>query len=187
MRARGACSGGGIVRAAGIAEVAAMFVRVLRVVSGGESWTDTNRKGFPMTSSEKNTDQYARGKVPFKNYVIAVLDTSEKAQEAAKALEEQGFAAADIVLSAPLHPGAPDSEREQGTLADPPSISQRLFTEEGLDQAEYAEERRRGHVVIQVRTDDSADVERAHETLMAHGAHTIKRVGTWTRENLPEE
>lgn len=40
MRARGACSGGGIVRAAGIAEVAAMFVRVLRVVSGGESWTD---------------------------------------------------------------------------------------------------------------------------------------------------
>lgn len=136
-----------------------------------------------MTQSEP----YAEGKVPFKNYVIAVLDTPEDGQEVAEALKEHGFAAEDIALSAPLNQHTPPEQQEQGTLADPPTTAERLFTEEGLDQVEYATAREQGHVVIQVHTPESEDVDRAHAILMAHQAKTIKRVGTWTRENLPSE
>lgn len=131
------------------------------------------------------SDQYAQGKVPFTNYVIAVVDTPGAAQEARAALEAEGFAATDIAISAPLQSSTPESEHQQGTLADPPTQVESLFTEEGLDQEQYAAERRRGHVVIQVQTSKTEDVERAHGVLVDHDAHTIKRVGTWTRENLP--
>ncbi|HEY7342051.1 MAG TPA: hypothetical protein VH591_14325 [Ktedonobacterales bacterium] len=134
----------------------------------------------------KEAEPYAEGKVPFMNYVIAVVDTPEDGQEVAVALKAHGFAPADIVLSAPLNQHTPPAQREQGTLADPPTPAEQLFTEEGLDQAEYATARQAGHVVIQVHTPESEDVERAHAILVAHQAHTIKRVGTWTRENLPE-
>jgi hypothetical protein len=115
------------------------------------------------------------------NYVIAVLDRPEDDQEVVEALKAHGFAPADIVFS------APPVQQEQGTLADPPTLAERLFTEEGLDQAEYATAREQGHVVIQVHTPESEDVDRAHAILVAHQAHTIKRVGTWTRENLPNK
>jgi hypothetical protein len=143
---------------------------------------------MPSSDYDMNQDspQYARGEVPFHNYVIAVLDTPEGAQETADALQAGGFAASDIVLSASLDSDTPEFERKQGTLADPPSVSERMLTEEGLDQAEYAAARARGHVVVQVQAPESEDVERAHHILVAHHAHTIKRVGTWTRENLLE-
>ena len=131
--------------------------------------------------------EYARGEVPFTNYVIAVLNTFDEAKATEEALRTRGFAPADIVLSAPLKPSTPESEREQGTLADPPTTAQSLFTEEGYNQEEYEAERRRGHVVIQVRTPDDKDVKRAHKVLVEHGARVIKRVGALTRENLPSE
>jgi hypothetical protein len=133
-----------------------------------------------MTSSEL----YAQGKVPFTNYVIAVLDTAEEARETAEALKARGFAQTDIVLSAPL--GQDTHKSELGTLADPPTPVEQLLTEEGLDQEEYATARRSGHTVIQVYTPEMEDVDRAHAILTTHQAHTIKRVGRWTRENLPE-
>jgi len=134
----------------------------------------------------KEAEPYAEGKVPFMNYVIAVLDAPEDSQEIVEALKAHGFAAADIVFSAPLNQHTLPARQQQGTLADPPTLAERLFTEDGLDQAEYATARDQGHVVIQVHTPESEDVDRAHAILMAHQAHTIKRVGTWTRENLPE-
>jgi hypothetical protein len=140
-----------------------------------------------MTSSSEHINDYDKGTVPFKDYVIAVLDTPVEAKAAAEALEAGGFATDDVVLSAPLRPNTPESERKQGTLADPPTEAQTILTEEGLDQEQYAMERRRGHVVVQVHTPHREDVDRAHAILVAHQAHTIKRVGTWTRENLPEE
>lgn len=140
-----------------------------------------------MTSSNQHINHYDQGNVPFKDYVIAVLDTPADAKAAADALAAGGFATDDIVLSAPLRPTTPESERKQGTLADPPTGAQSLLTEEGFDQEQYAVERRRGHVVIQVHTPHMEDVDRAHEILVAHQAHTIKRVGTWTRENLPNQ
>jgi len=147
-----------------------------------DGWARPRKQGCEM----KEAELYAEGKVPFMNYVIAVLDTPEDGQEVAVALKSHGFAPADIVLSAPLDRHTPPAQREQGTLADPPSPAEQLFTEEGLDQAEYATARQQGHVVIQVHTPEGEDVERAHAILVAHQAHTIKRVGTWTRENLPQ-
>jgi hypothetical protein len=140
-----------------------------------------------MSSTNQSGHEYARGEVPFTTYVIAVLDTPAEAKATEEALKAQGFAPADIVLSAPLKPSTPESEREQGTLADPPTTAESIFTEEGYNQEEYEAERRNGHVVIQVRTPDAKDVDRAHKALTEHGAHTIKRVGSWTRENLPNE
>lgn len=136
-----------------------------------------------MTSAKYDGE----GKAPFKDYVIAVLDMPEDVQDAMEALTARGFAADDILLSAPVRSGMPESEREQGTLADPPTQAESLLTEEGFDQEQYALERRRGHAVIQVRTPHMEDVDRAHAILAAHEAHAIKRVGTWTRENLPSE
>ncbi|HEX5157299.1 MAG TPA: hypothetical protein VFW17_08800 [Ktedonobacterales bacterium] len=135
----------------------------------------------------RQSEPYAEGNAPFMNYVIAVLDTPEDGQEVAEALKAHGFADADIALSSPLNQHTPPEQQEQGTLADPPTTTQRLFTEEGLDQAEYATAREQGQVVIQVHTPESEDVERAHAILVAHQARTIKRVGTWTRENLPSK
>lgn len=143
-----------------------------------------------MSSSNQSGQSghgYTRGEVPFTDYVIAVLNTLEEAKATEHALRAQGFAAADIALSAPLHPSTPESEREHGTLADPPTTAESLFTEEGYSQEQYEAERRRGHIVIHVHTPDSKDVDRAHKVLTEHGAHTIKRVGAWTRENLPNE
>ena len=143
-----------------------------------------------MSSSNQSGQSghdYARGEVPFTNYVIAVLNTPAEAKATEEALKAHGFAPADIVLSAPLKPGTPESEREQGTLADPPTTAQSLFTEEGYNQEEYEAERRRGHVVIQVRTPDDKDVDRAHKALVEHGAHTIMRMGALIRERLPDD
>ena len=140
-----------------------------------------------MSSTDQSGHEYARGEVPFTNYVIAVLNTPAEAKATEEALKAHGFAPADIVLSAPLKPGTPESEREQGTLADPPTTAQSLFTEEGYNQEEYEAERRRGHVVIQVRTPDDKDVDRAHKALVEHGAHSIMRMGALTRERLPDD
>jgi hypothetical protein len=120
------------------------------------------------------------------NYVIAVLDSPADAREIVDALQARGFAPTDIVLSAPLRKDTPPWQREESTLADPPTSAEHLDPEEGLDQSEYAAARLQEQTVIQVHTPESEDVERAHAILMAHQAHTIKRVGTWTRENLPE-
>jgi hypothetical protein len=137
--------------------------------------------------SGQSGHEYARGEVPFTNYVIAVLTTLEEAKATEEALRTRGFAPADIVLAAPLTPSTPESEREQGTLADPPTTAQGIFTEEGYHQEQYEAERWRGHVVIQVGTPDSKDVDRAHKVLVEHGAHRIMRVGALTRERLPED
>jgi hypothetical protein len=140
-----------------------------------------------VTSSNQHLNYYDTGNVPFKDFVIAVLDTPADAKAAADALEAGEFATGDIVLSAPLRPTTPESERKQGTLADPPKGAQSLLTEEGLDQEQYAVERQRAHIVIQVHTPHTEDVDRAHKILVAHQTHTIKRVDTWTRENLPHQ
>ena len=135
----------------------------------------------------RQSEPYAEGNAPFMNYVIAVLDTPEDGPEVVDALKAHGFADADIALSAPLNQHTPPEQQEQGTLADPPTTAELLFIEEGLAQAEYATAREQGHVVIQVQTPESEDVDRAHAILVAHQARTIKHVGTWTRENLPSK
>jgi len=152
-----------------------------------EMYADRRARLRKQGCKMKEAEPYAEGKVPFMNYVIAVLDMPEDGQEVVEALRTHGFAPADIVLSSPLNQHTLPSQREQGTLADPPTLAERLFTEEGLDQAEYATARQQGDVVIQVHTPESEDVDRVHAILVAHQAHTIKRVGTWTRENLPSE
>ena len=151
-----------------------------------EIYADRRARPRKQGCKMKKAEPYAEGKVPFMNYMIAILDAPEDGQEVVEALEAHGFPPADIVLSAPLNRSTLPAQREQGTLADPPTPAEQLFTEEGLDQAEYATARQQGHVVIQVHTPESEDVERAHAILVAHQAHTIKRVGTWTRENLLE-
>ncbi len=120
-----------------------------------------------------------------RNYVIAVVDTPGAAQEARAALEAEGFAAADIAMSAPLQPSTPESERQQGTLADPPTHAESLFTEEGLDQEQYAAERRQGMSSFRCRRPKRRMSNAPTRFWQTHDAHTIKRVGTWTRENLP--
>jgi hypothetical protein len=122
--------------------------------------------------------------IPFADYVIAALRTPEEAERAVKDLEAGGFRDEDVRLSAP--PEEQQGQHKLGTLADTPSPAKRVFTEEGLDQERYEAERQWGHVIVHVRTPHADDVERARAILVAHHAHSIKRVGRWTRENLPE-
>jgi hypothetical protein len=120
------------------------------------------------------------------DYVLAVIDDRDDAEQAREDLRQNGFARDDVFLSAPAHPGAGALRRKQGTLADAPGAVRRVFAEEGLDQEQYASERAHGRTIVHVCASRTNDIERARAILVAHSAHTIKRVGRWTRENLPE-
>ena len=132
------------------------------------------------------SDNHPEEQVPFVEYVVGAIDDRAEAEEAVRTLRADGFAPDDVVLSAPASPGPQARQQEQGTLADAPNTAQRVFTEEGLDQEQFATERQRGRAIIHVHTPHEEDVHRAHAILVAHHAHTLKRVGRWTRENLPE-
>jgi hypothetical protein len=121
------------------------------------------------------------------NYVMAVIDSPEEAELATGALYAAGFAENAVALSPEakvcLIPLA-ESPAMRGSLGQPPTQAQEMLTEEGLDHAEYAAARLQCHVVVRVNTAGNAQVEQARRVLVAHHAHSIKRVGRWTRENL---
>ena len=132
-------------------------------------------------------EDYTSGIPHSANYVIAVIDSHEEAQRATVALHAVGFAnnavalsPEAIVCSTPLV----KSSAMEGSLGEPPTEAGKLFTEEGLNQEEYAEERLRCHVVLRINTAGHEQVEQARRVLAANHAHTIMRVGRWTRENL---
>lgn len=68
-----------------------------------------------MSLSHDTADEH----VPFVDYVVAAIDDRADAEAAASALRASGFAAEDIILSAPASDGQQALEREQGTLAGP--------------------------------------------------------------------
>jgi hypothetical protein len=174
-------------------------------------------KDATVTTPDGHIDE----SVPFADYVIAVLDDRPVAEAAVKALQAGGFNANDIVVSTPGS-ALQKPEHQAGTLANTPTAAQKLFAteafrhrsfspqklfateafrhrsfspqklfaEEGIDHEVYATAR--GHTVIHVHTQHSAEVERARTILVAQHvhniqhAHNIRRVGHWTRETLPE-
>ena len=83
-----------------------------------------------------------------------------------------------------------DPTREQsghGGVAGPASHrGGKTVSEEGLDQEKYAKERLQCHVVLRITTAGQDQVEQARRVLAAHHAHTIMRVGRWTRETLSD-
>jgi hypothetical protein len=123
------------------------------------------------------------------NYVIAVIDSHEEAQRATDALHAVGFADDAVALSPEAKACSTPlvkSPAMEGSLGEPPTEAEKLFTEEGLNQEEYAEERLQCHVVLRINTAGHEQVEWARRVLAAHHAHTIMRVGRWTRENLSD-
>jgi hypothetical protein len=134
-------------------------------------------------------EDYASGTPYSANYVIAVIDGQEEAQRAAGALHAAGFPDAAVGLSpevkACLTPLV-KSPAMEGSLGEPPTEAEKMFTEEGLDHEKYAKERLQCHVVLRITTAGHEQVEQARRVLAAHHAHTIMRVGRWTRENLSD-
>jgi hypothetical protein len=134
-------------------------------------------------------EDYTSGIPHTANYVIAVIDSHEEAQRATDALHVVGFAHDAVALSpeakACLTPLV-KSPAMEGSLGEPPTEAGKLFTEEGLDQEEYAEERLQCHVVLRINTAGHEQVQQARRVLAAHHAHTIMRVGRWTREKLSD-
>ena len=133
-------------------------------------------------------EEYTFGIPHTANYVIAVIDSQEEAQRASDALHSVGFA--DAVALSPeakacLTPLV-KSLAMQGSLGEPPTEAKKLFTEEGLDQEAYAMERLQCHVVLRINAAGHDQVEQARRVLASHHAHTIMRVGRWTRENLSD-
>jgi hypothetical protein len=120
------------------------------------------------------------------NYVMAVIDDHEEAWHATEALHAAGFAYNAVALSPEVKVCSTplvQSPAMARSLGEPPTQMQELLTEEGLDHAEYALARLQCHVVLRI-TAKGAQVEEARRVLVAHHAHSIKRVGRWTRENL---
>ena len=134
-------------------------------------------------------EDYTSGIPHTANYVIAVIDNHEEAQRATDALHTIGFAYDAVALSPEAKACSTPlvkSRAMQGSLGEPPNEAGKLFTEEGLDQEEYAEQRLQCHVVLRINTAGHEQVEQARRVLAAHHAHTIMRVGRWTRENLSD-
>ncbi len=134
-------------------------------------------------------EDYTSGIPHTANYVIAVIDSHEEAQRVTGALHAVGFADDAVALSPEVKVCSTPlvkSPAMEGSLGEPPTEAEKLFAEEGLNQEEYAEERLRCHVVLRINTAGHEQVEQARRVLAAHHAHTIMRVGRWTRENLSD-
>ncbi len=144
-----------------------------------------------MTAHDQSNQQdYTRNPADFSDYVIALIDSREDAQRAAEALHAAGFANEDIVLSPEAEEGTHPLEKSKGmedTLAEPPTTGEKLFTEEGIEQEQYAEERAKGHVAVRVHTPRDEEVASAREVLAEHHAYAIRHVGQLAREILSDE
>jgi len=142
-----------------------------------------------MSMSMSMHEEYPSGLPHSANYVIAVIDGQQEALRATSALHAAGFSEAAVGLSpearACLIPLV-NSPAMEGSLGQPPTAAEKLFTEEGLDQEKYAKERLQCHVVLRITTAGQDQVEQARRVLAAHHAHTIMRVGRWTRETLSD-
>ena len=144
-----------------------------------------------MSSSDQTSStDFTAHSSNFSDYVIGVIDRRSEAKVAAAGLIAAGFEGDDVVLSPEASASAPPlqpSEGMEGSLAEPPTTAQELFTEEGIDQELYASERAKGHVVVLVRTTADHEVASARDVLAAHHAHAIRRVSKWTSETLSSE
>ena len=139
---------------------------------------------------QTNRYDYTTNPAHFSHYVIAVIDKPYEAKQAATALHAAGFANDDIELSPEADKGAALLQESKGmsdSLAEPPTVSEELFSEEGLARELYTTERALGRVVIRVHTPTKANVETARQVLAKYHAYDIRRVSPWTRETLSDE
>lgn len=122
------------------------------------------------------------------NWLVAVIDTPRAGERAVKALEEAGFAPKDILLLS-----GPEAVRrmqvnedQRGPLGWAFKAIARIVTDASYFQDHYLREAEEGHAIINVHTEDAANIERARNILERLGARQVKHFGPWTVTDLSE-
>lgn len=122
------------------------------------------------------------------NWLVAVIDTPRAGERAVKDLTKAGFASKDILLlsgpEALRRMRASDDQR--GPLGWAYKALARIVTDASYFQDMYLREAEEGHSIVNVHTEDTADIERGRDILERLGAHHVKHFGPWTVTDLSE-
>lgn len=122
------------------------------------------------------------------NWLVAVTNTQREGERAVKQLEAAGFAAKDILLLSGTEATRrmQANEDQRGPLGWAFKAIARIVTDASYFQDIYLREAEEGHSIINVHTDDSADIERGRDILERLGARHLKHFGPWTVTDLSE-
>ena len=109
-------------------------------------------------------------------YVVAVLDSSNQAKQAAHALYEAGFDADQVRVFTADEVLAIDGRfRQERTLAQ--RIGHALAADEGEAEQEYLGAAQRGHAFVTVHAPDAAEARRVAAIVTQQGAYDVRHYG----------
>jgi len=116
-----------------------------------------------------------------KNYVIAVIDDIQEAQQAMRELQEAGIAAEDIHFfkSREVLESAEDTAATRSFLSRIADAFQAVASDDDAHVLIYVEEARRGKHIINVQAGKPEQVEMIKDILVKHHARNIKYFGRW--------
>ncbi len=117
-----------------------------------------------------------------RKYIHCVFDNVQDVASAVQALQDAGYAAADIhVMSGRDFTGAIEQQyMQQGGLFQ--SLTH-LFFDYGFDDT-YLHEARRGHHILSVRPVGYEQIMKVRDVLVRYQAHLMKYIDTWTMADL---
>jgi len=122
------------------------------------------------------------------NWLVAVINTPRAGERAVKELERAGFASRDILLLS-----GPETirrmqatEDQRGPLGWAFKAVARIVTDASYFQDIYLREAEQGRAIINVHTEEPADIERGRDILERLGARHVKHFGPWTVTDLSE-
>jgi hypothetical protein len=109
-------------------------------------------------------------------YVVAVLDSRDQAEAAARALREAGRDGEQVRVFGGDEVLATDRQfREERTLAQ--RVGEFFSSDEGEAQQQYLEAAQRGDTLVTVHAPDLTEAERVAAILTQHGAHGLRHYG----------
>jgi hypothetical protein len=120
-------------------------------------------------------------------YLAAVIDDIDQAEQAVRALEKAGWPPQEVRLFR----GTPVVQKID-VLEEHESLPERIAaavrsvsSDEGPISEIYEREAEQGHQILTVYAPEHAQVERARQILARHQAHALEYFGSWVITDLP--
>ena len=121
-----------------------------------------------------------------KDYVVSVVDDLDEAEQAAEALRQAGFPAADVRLfrSEEIVGALRAIAANRNVFQRIGAAIQRELTEEGAANKDYDADALAGRHILTVLAAEPDEIERARKVLVEHGARRIMHYKRWTITDL---
>ncbi len=122
-------------------------------------------------------------------YLAAVSDDLNQAEQAVRALEEAGWPPQEVRL----FQGKPvvqkiDAIEERHSLPERLAAAVRsVASDEGPISEIYETEAEQGHQILTIYAPEQAQVERARQILERHQAHALEYFGSWVITDFPAQ